>query len=68
MTTASVVRVTVAAPTRRIDLALPERAPVAEMLPGLLRRAGELDELPDGGWVLRRADGTPVDGARSLAA
>ncbi|MCA2218177.1 type VII secretion integral membrane protein EccD [Jidongwangia harbinensis] len=70
MTTASVVRVTIAAPTRRIDLALPERAPVAEMLPGLLRRAGQTlaDDLPDGGWLLRRADGTPVDAARTLAA
>jgi type VII secretion integral membrane protein EccD len=70
MTTASVVRVTIAAPTRRIDLALPERAPVAEMLPGLLRRAGETlaDDLPDGGWVLRRADGAPIDPARTLVA
>jgi type VII secretion integral membrane protein EccD len=65
------VRVTIAAPQRRVDLALPERAPVAEMLPGLLRHAGEAlaDEgVPDGGWVLRRADGTTVDAARTLAA
>lgn len=70
MTTANVVRVTIAAPTRRIDLALPERAPVAEMLPGLLRRAGEAlaDEMPGGGWVLRRTDGAPVDPARTLTA
>jgi len=70
MTTANLVRVTIAAPTRRIDLALPERAPVAEMLPGLLHRAGETlaDESPDGGWVLRRADGAPVDPSRTLTA
>jgi type VII secretion integral membrane protein EccD len=70
MTTADLVRVTIAAPTRRLDLALPERAPVAEMLPGLLRRAGEAlaDDLPDGGWVLRRMDGDRLDPARTLAA
>jgi type VII secretion integral membrane protein EccD len=70
MTTASLVRVTLAAPARRIDLALPENAPVAELLPGLLRRAGPTlaDNLPDGGWLLRRADGTPVDNAGTLAA
>ncbi|MET0492151.1 MAG: type VII secretion integral membrane protein EccD [Actinoplanes sp.] len=70
MTTASLVRVTLVAPARRIDLALPENAPVAELLPGLLRRAGPAlaDNLPDGGWLLRRADGTAVDNARTLAA
>ena len=64
-------RVTVAAPTRRVDVALPEAVPVAELLPTLLRHAGEglADEAQDhGGWVLRRADGTLVDPARSLAA
>jgi type VII secretion integral membrane protein EccD len=71
MNTTGLVRVTVAAPARRIDLALPERAPLAELLPGLLRHAGE--DLADagalsGGWVLRRADGTALDSARTLAA
>lgn len=70
MTTAStLVRVTVAAPARRMDLALPERSPVAELLPNLLRRAGENladDAVTGGGWVLRRADGTPVDVTRPL--
>jgi type VII secretion integral membrane protein EccD len=64
-------RVTVAAPRRRVDVALPDGVPVAELLPGLLRAAGE--ELADegqahGGWVLRRPDGAPVDPARSLGA
>ncbi|MEE6258201.1 type VII secretion integral membrane protein EccD [Plantactinospora sonchi] len=70
MTTIGLVRVTIAAPQRRIDLALPERAPVAELLPALLRHAGErlADEgVPDGGWVLRRADGTAVDPGRTFA-
>jgi len=71
MNTTGLVRVTVAAPARRIDLALPERAPLAELLPGLLKHAGE--DLADagahsGGWVLRRADGAALDSARTLAA
>jgi type VII secretion integral membrane protein EccD len=71
MTTTGLVRVTIAAPRRRIDLALPERSPVAEILPRLLRMAGDGladDGVLDGGWVLRRADGTTVDGARTLDA
>lgn len=65
------VRVTIATPTRRMDLALPEDAVVAEIIPGLITRAGE--ELADqgighGGWVLRRFDGTPLENARTLAA
>lgn len=64
------VRVTVAAPRRRIDLALPEDVPLAELLPGLLGHAGE--ELADegvrhGGWMLRRADGTPLGHTRTLS-
>jgi type VII secretion integral membrane protein EccD len=54
-----------------MDVALPEGVAVAELLPGLLRAAGE--ELADegqehGGWVLRRPDGALVDPARSLSA
>ncbi|SDP52624.1 type VII secretion integral membrane protein EccD [Klenkia soli] len=64
-------RVTVAAPTRRVDVALPDGVAVAELLPMLLRHAG--DELADlgqeqGGWVLRRPDGSSVEPDRSLAA
>ncbi|GAB1507984.1 type VII secretion integral membrane protein EccD [Actinophytocola sp. KF-1] len=71
MNTTGLVRVTVAAPARRIDLALPERAPLAELLPALLGHAGE--DLADtgarsGGWVLRRADGRVLDPSRTLAA
>ncbi|MFG1608395.1 type VII secretion integral membrane protein EccD [Actinoplanes sp. NPDC049265] len=68
MDVTGLVRVTVAAPTRRVDLALPDRAPVAEMLPGLLRRAALPADDPDTGWVLRRPDGTLVDPAATLAA
>ena len=41
MTTTGLVKVTIAAPHRRIDMALPERSPVAEIVPGLLRHAGD---------------------------
>ncbi|GAB2678137.1 type VII secretion integral membrane protein EccD [Kribbella swartbergensis] len=69
MNITGLVRVTVAAPSRRIDVALPEHSSVAELVPGLLRSAGE--ELADdgveaGGWVLRRADGRPLELARTL--
>jgi type VII secretion integral membrane protein EccD len=64
------VRLTVAAPQRRMDLALPEDAIVAEVVPGLLTRAGEdlaSAGLGHGGWVLRRFDGSPLDHAKTLA-
>jgi type VII secretion integral membrane protein EccD len=64
-------RVTVAAPTRRIDVALPEDSPVAELLPHLLRHAGEgaADEGDrHGGWVLRRAGGVALEPASGLLA
>ncbi|GAA3768263.1 type VII secretion integral membrane protein EccD [Plantactinospora mayteni] len=70
MNNTGLVRVTVAAPARRIDLALPERSPLAELLPALLTHAGEC--LADagvgaGGWALRRVDGTALEPARTLA-
>ncbi|MGZ0149064.1 type VII secretion integral membrane protein EccD [Kribbella sp. WER1] len=69
MNITGLVRVTVAAPQRRLDLALPEQAAIAEVLPGLLTKAGEhlADQgAPDGGWVLRRADGTELNLGRTL--
>ncbi|UOX90917.1 type VII secretion integral membrane protein EccD [Amycolatopsis sp. FBCC-B4732] len=71
MQTAGLVRLTVATPHRRIDIALPEHAAVAEILPGLLARAGEGladDGVPGGGWSLHRADGTAFDLDRTLGA
>jgi type VII secretion integral membrane protein EccD len=64
-------RVTIASPTRRVDVALPDQLPAAELLPSLLRHAGE--DLADmgqehGGWVLRRTDGAAIDPTQSLAA
>ena len=71
MTITGLVRVTVVTPQRRIDLALPEQVSVAEILPGLLARAGEhlADQgVPGGGWVLRRSDGTELTLGRTLGA
>lgn len=63
-------KVTVYAPHRRLDLALPEDPPLAELLPGLLRQAGPglADEGQNhGGWVLRRADGSRLATGASLS-
>ena len=67
----SLARVTVAAPTRRMDIALPDNMIVAELLPHLLRHAGDAlgDAAPErpGGWALRRATGTTLEPQRNLA-
>lgn len=52
-------------------MALPENVAVAEILPVLLRHAGEGladDGLAHGGWVLRRPNGEPLDVTRTLGA
>jgi type VII secretion integral membrane protein EccD len=59
----SLAHVTVSAPNRRVDIALPDHVPLAELFAEVLRHAG--DGLADqgerhGGWLLRRADGTPL--------
>ncbi|WP_129837673.1 type VII secretion integral membrane protein EccD [Streptomyces sp. RFCAC02] len=69
---ATFVRVGVAGPTGRADLAVPAAIPLARVMPALLRHAGQ-EPGPDGGvrhggWVLRRADGTRLDTAATLAA
>src|SRR5438067_2605348 len=67
---AGISRVTVVAPTTRVDLALPNDVPLASLLPTLLQYAG--DELADegaaaGGWVLSRLGGKTLDSGRSPA-
>jgi hypothetical protein len=65
-------RVTVVAPTRRVDVALPEDVPLAELLPELLRLVGDPPSSPAAmaaaltGYVLTGADGVPLDTATSL--
>jgi hypothetical protein len=65
MNATGLVRLTVATPARRIDLALPARAPLVELLPALLARAGEnLSDAGAGagdGWALRRSDGMALE-------
>jgi type VII secretion integral membrane protein EccD len=60
-----------AAPRRRVDVALPAQVPVADLLPGLLQHAGEAladDGESHGGWVLRKVDGAQIESGRPLSA
>jgi type VII secretion integral membrane protein EccD len=62
--------VTIVAPKRRLDVALPNTMVVAELLPHLLRHAGDdLGDVGDrqGGWVLRRSTGAVLEPTRNLA-
>jgi type VII secretion integral membrane protein EccD len=66
--TSGLARVTIRAPRRRLDLAIPHQVPLAELLPEMLRRAGEGSrENPPGGWMLRRGDGARLLGESALA-
>ncbi|GAA3538240.1 type VII secretion integral membrane protein EccD [Amycolatopsis ultiminotia] len=63
-------RVTVVAPTTRIDVALPADVAVADLLPMLLDMAKEVT--PDGGarhggWALAKLGDAPLDPSRTLA-
>src|SRR5215203_2404216 len=62
--TSGLARVTIRAPRRRLDLAIPHQVPLAELLPEVLRRAGEG---AGGGWLLRRGDGASLIGETALA-
>jgi type VII secretion integral membrane protein EccD len=62
--------VTIRAPRRRLDLAIPHQVPLVELLPEVLRRAGEDGRelsTPGGGWMLRRGDGASLVGDVALA-
>ncbi|NUP46712.1 MAG: hypothetical protein HOW97_05280 [Catenulispora sp.] len=64
-------RVTVVAPTRRVDVALPEDVPLAELLPELLRLVGApvpaAGAAALSGYVLTGLDGTALDTAATLS-
>ncbi|RKN42739.1 type VII secretion integral membrane protein EccD [Micromonospora endolithica] len=67
--TIGLARVTISGPQRRVDVALPEQVPLAELLPEVLRHAGEGladDGERHGGWVLRRTDGAVLATAQAL--
>lgn len=67
--TTGLARVTISAPQRRVDVALPEQVPLAELLPEVLRHAGAGladDGERHGGWVLRRTDGAALLTAQAL--
>lgn len=66
-----IARVTVVAPYTRVDVALPQTATLAELLPALLRLAGE--EVADsgaahGGWALARVGERPLDTGHTVDA
>ncbi|OIJ65668.1 type VII secretion integral membrane protein EccD [Streptomyces mangrovisoli] len=62
-------RVTIVAPDSRIDVALPDDVPVADLYPEVLRLAQQSPaEGAPVGYHLVRRDGTVLDSARSFAA
>ncbi|MEU0299929.1 type VII secretion integral membrane protein EccD [Streptomyces sp. NPDC006175] len=66
---AGVCRLTVRAPARSIDLAVPADVPVADLLPAVLGYAGDdlaEEGIEHGGWVLQRLGGPPLDEERTL--
>ncbi|GAA2348841.1 type VII secretion integral membrane protein EccD [Streptomyces kunmingensis] len=66
---ADLCRLTVRAPAKSIDLAVPADVPVADLLPAVLGYAGDnLEEagIDHGGWVLQRLGGAPLDEERTL--
>ncbi|MER5602903.1 EsaB/YukD family protein, partial [Streptomyces sp. NPDC002265] len=68
---AGLCRLTVRAPARTIDLAVPSDVPVADLLPTVLQYAGEEVEengLEHDGWVLQRLGGAALDDEATLAA
>ncbi|WP_182112077.1 MULTISPECIES: type VII secretion integral membrane protein EccD [unclassified Actinotalea] len=65
----TLLRVSVTAGERTVDLGAPGNVPVAELVPGLARTLGLLDAATvHGGFRLVRTDGRPVDSDRSLQA
>ncbi|MGA5584441.1 type VII secretion integral membrane protein EccD [Streptomyces thermodiastaticus] len=62
-------RVTIVAPDSRIDVALPDDVPVADLYPEILRLARQSpEEGAPVGYHLVLRDGTVLEGSRSLAA
>ncbi|WP_245641940.1 type VII secretion integral membrane protein EccD [Nonomuraea candida] len=65
---APLCHVTIVAPRRRVDLALPADIPLPHVLPGLLRAVGEGGgDAGSPGWVLQRLGGEPFDLGQTLS-
>ncbi|MFC4467657.1 type VII secretion integral membrane protein EccD [Streptomyces xiangluensis] len=67
--TAGLCHVTVHAPAKSIDLAVPADVPVADLLPTLVSYAGDdlaEEGLEHGGWILQRLGEQPLEEDRSL--
>ncbi|GHE24036.1 type VII secretion integral membrane protein EccD [Streptomyces capillispiralis] len=68
-TTSGLCRVTVHAPAKSVDLAVPSDVPVVDLLPTLVSYAGDglaEEGLEHGGWVLQRLGGPPFEEGASL--
>ena len=65
-TGAGFCRVQIAAPTTRVDLAVPTAVPLAALLPSIVSFA-EQDGAAPHGWALSRLDGARLDPAAGLA-
>ncbi|MGW1411552.1 type VII secretion integral membrane protein EccD [Streptomyces sp. NPDC002403] len=66
---ANLCRLTVRAPAKTIDLAVPADVPVADLLPTVIGYGGDdLEEagLEHDGWVLQRLGGSPLDPESTL--
>lgn len=65
----AIVRISVVHADRRVDLAIPGRLPLVEVLPGIARGLGVLDPtLLHGGYRLTRADGSELEPSRGALA
>ncbi|MCZ1008363.1 type VII secretion integral membrane protein EccD [Streptomyces lydicus] len=67
--TAGLCRLTVRAPGKSVDLAVPSDVPVADLLPAVVGYGGDdLEEagIDHGGWVLQRLGAEPMDEERTL--
>ena len=65
----AIVRISVTHAERRVDLTVPGRLPLVELLPGIARGLGVLDPtILHGGYRLTRADGTELDPSKGALA
>jgi type VII secretion integral membrane protein EccD len=64
-------RITVVAPRMRLDVAVPQEIPLANLLPTLLWHSGEQlaeEGISRGGWALQRVGEGPLDTGQTMAA